>query len=118
MTGYSYLLDARDPECCRNNNKNIIPDTRMNLTTILIISIIFSSLSVITIVVKNPIASYIFIVGNVAFVILIACQTETDSDSDSDSETHSEIESEIESESESECDDVPDNKSPKEKKDD
>ena len=119
MTGYSYLLDTRNPECCRNNNKNLIPDTRMNLTTVLIVSIIFSSLSVFTIVVKNPIASYIFTVGNLAFIILIACQSDSDSDSDSeaDLESDSEIDSEIESESESECDEVPDNKSLKEKKD-
>jgi len=117
MTGYSYLLDTRNPECGRNNNKNLIPDTRMNLTTVLIVSIIFSSLSVFTMVVKNPIASYIFTVGNLAFIILIACQSDSDSDSEADLESDSEIDSEIESESESECDEVPDNKSLKEKKD-
>jgi hypothetical protein len=68
-------------------------------------------------VVKNPIASYIFTVGNLAFIILIACQSDSDSDSEADLESDSEIDSEIESESESECDEVPDNKSLKEKKD-
>jgi hypothetical protein len=110
MTGYSYLLDARDPECCRNNNKNVIPDTRMNLTTILSMSIIFSSLIIITIILNNPIGSYICIVGYLAFIILITTQSEYQSDSDYDSESH------IESETES--DEVPDNKPSKDKKND
>ena len=110
MTGYSYLLDARDPECCRNNNKNVIPDTRMNLTTILSMSIIFSSLIIITIILNNPIGSYICIVGYLAFIILITTQSQYQSDSDYDSESH------IESETES--DEVPDNKPSKDKKND
>ena len=116
MTGYSYLLDARDPECCRNNNKKVIPDTRMNLTTILSMSIIFSSLIIITIILKNPIGSYICIVGYLAFIILITTQSEYRSDSDYDSDSDSDSESQTESETES--DEVPDNKSSKDKKND
>jgi|UniRef100_A0A6C0K4X7 hypothetical protein len=108
MTGYSYLLYTRNPESYRNNNKSVIPHTKMNLITILITSIIFSSLIIITIILKNPIASYICTLGYLAFAILIINQSDYDSDTDS----------EIESESEAECDEVDNNKSPKENKDD
>jgi hypothetical protein len=62
MTGYSYLLDTSDTdmvECSRNNNKRIIPDTRLGLTSFIISNIGFLILIVGSVSFELTIIAYI-----------------------------------------------------------